>query len=238
MGKFSQVLRDFIEAHSWAFRHYVKAQALLAGDLDHANGPTKLLEIRLRSLTTRGSALNPAHAFELVASRWLTVAEHTSDPDCARIWRENARMREDAYNCYRRAPRFAGLLPVLWTVEHMATWTVQVRAYFSPHPGILQNFFEEQRNAIFIAAHTLCSSSINLGSALRCADGPGHIAALPGRYVRSNKRWLWEPLLTDWDQYLAGPRGIKEVDALLEMYFSEIPEELSVRAVLEIIRAS
>ncbi len=118
-------------------------------------------------------------------------------------------------------PRYAGDLHVLFAVERISTWQGVLYTQYYPDPraaafskSLLVTV--EVCNAMLADVLVLCAVSIQLGLALRCAEGQRSVAALPGRFVRSDlNRWRWEPLFTDWDQYLAGPRGIQEVDSLL-----------------------
>ncbi|KAL1943669.1 hypothetical protein VTO73DRAFT_4114 [Trametes versicolor] len=131
---------------------------------------------------------------------------------------KSAAIRAEAQRRNSSAPRYAGELPVLFAVEDIDLWHGALYSQYYPDPraAILQGpdgLSAEMRRAIFGEVLTLCASSIHLGLALRCAEGQPSVAALPGRFVRTElKRWKWEPLFTDWDQYLAGPRGVEEVD--------------------------
>ncbi len=232
--EFSQALRDFIEAHTWAFQSYAKARIFIEGGTDYIHTPPKLMEVQLRCLCTPGGARNPARTFSFLGHQWRTVAEYTSKPVGARNWARSAAMREAAHQYNSGDPRFAGMLPVLFAVEDISSWQTslypQYRPYYaSPQEGLSEVTFK----SLMVDVLALCSSSIEHGLALRCADGQESIAALPGRFVRSNKLWKWEPLFTDWDRYLAGPRGIEGVDALLRVIRTP---HVTVPQLLQIIR--
>ncbi|KAL1943668.1 hypothetical protein VTO73DRAFT_4113 [Trametes versicolor] len=219
VDEFLAALRDFVAAHEWTFQSYVKAFVALGGGAEHMNTPPKVLLIMLTCLCARGSSLDPARTFGFARAEWQTVEEYKRTPDGASDWQNSARLRELSQE-QRDDPRFAGALPVMFVVENV---TVTVRygiiwTQYHPRPGLLDGLWtrEDIRKTVLRDVLVLCTSSIRLGLALRCARGQDSLAALPGRFVRdANRRWKWEPLLTDWDQYLEGPRGIEEVDTLL-----------------------
>ncbi|KAL1943658.1 hypothetical protein VTO73DRAFT_4103 [Trametes versicolor] len=215
--EFSQALRDFIEAHTWAFQSYAKAHILMEGGADYIHKPPKLMEVQLRCLCTPGGARNPARTFSFLGHRWRTVAEYTSKPIGARNWARSATMREAAHQYNSGDPRFVGMLPVLFAVEDISSWQTFLYPQYRPYAASLKGPSEATFKGLMGDVIALCASSIEHGLALRCADGQESIAALPGRFVRANKLWKWEPLFTDWDRYLAGPRGIEGVDALLNI---------------------
>ncbi|EIW52726.1 uncharacterized protein TRAVEDRAFT_40379 [Trametes versicolor FP-101664 SS1] len=206
--EFRQALRDFIEAHTWAFQSYARAHILLEGGTDYIHTPPKLMEIQLRCLCTPGGTRNPARTFSFVGHRWCTVAEYTSKPIGARNWARLASMREAAHRYYVDDPRFVGMLPMHFTVGDISSAKMNLYPQYRPYAASWRSPSEAAFKGLMEDVLVLCTSSISLGLALRCADGQESIAALPGRFVRSNKLWTWKPLFTDWEQYLAGPRGI------------------------------
>lgn len=216
-----QILTDFLEAHSWTLLHYVKAEVMLIDrDPEYANMiPGKLLVFKLRPTVTQGSSRNPAQTFKLLGYRWETIEEYTSDPSHARIWQETAPLREAVHrNRCRTNPQFVRVLPVRFVVENMVSFKILLYSLSHQRPCSpeLTRIWEESRDDILTTARELFVRSINSGLALRYVEEQESPAVLPGRYVRRNRRWIWEPLFTDWDEYLSGPRGIDEVDALLE----------------------
>ncbi|KAI1784213.1 hypothetical protein LXA43DRAFT_1101617 [Ganoderma leucocontextum] len=62
---------------------------------------------------------------------------------------------------------------------------------------------------------TLAKASINADMALRCTpeDNLWELP-LPGRFVRRNKTWIWEPSFSDWAAFLRGGHTCREVDLL------------------------
>ncbi|OJT10801.1 hypothetical protein TRAPUB_12670 [Trametes pubescens] len=215
--EFSQALRDFIEAHTWAFQSYARALILMEGGADYIHMPPKFMEVQLRSLHTPGGTRNPARTFNFVGHRWLTVAEYTSTPIGARNWAGNAAMREAAHRYYSGDPRFVGMLTVFFRVGEISSAKMNLYPQYRAYAASLEGLGDVMLRSLMADVLALCTSSIEHGLALRCADGQESIAALPGRFVRWNKLWTWEPLFTDWEQYLAGPRGIEGVNALLNV---------------------
>ncbi|EIW59859.1 uncharacterized protein TRAVEDRAFT_64687 [Trametes versicolor FP-101664 SS1] len=235
---FKQVLRDFIDTHSWAFRSFAKAELLLRGGPQYMNTPPEIMTVDLRCVYAPGSPLDPARTFKFVRHGWQTIEECTRDPIDALNWQGAQALREVRERECRDEPRFIGMLPVLYTVEYPHMQHLFFFAQFHPLSG--STFFQPEqfndigRNALIADIKLLCTSSINNGLALRCAEGQGSIAPLPGRFVRLNKAWTWEPLFTDWEVYLAGPRGIEEVEAMLG---EALQYETSAVLILEVVRA-
>lgn len=218
--EFLAALRDFVAAHTWAFQSYAKTLLALTGGPDYINTPPKQLRFQLKCVCTRGSSRDPARTFEFHGHHWQTIEEYLGTPTGELNWQKSAAIRAEAQRRNSSAPRYAGELPVLFAVEDINLWhgALYTQYYPDPRAAVLQGqgpdgLSAEMRRAVFGDVLTLCASSIHLGLALRCAEGQPSVAALPGRFVRTElKRWKWEPLFTDWDQYLAGPRGIEEVD--------------------------
>ncbi|OJT10810.1 hypothetical protein TRAPUB_12679 [Trametes pubescens] len=161
------------------------------------------------------------YTFKFQGYCWQTIEQYTSNPRNARIWQETARLREVVHRNRSDDPEFVGVLPVHYVIDDMV-YCNKLRFYFllRQRPCSPQNvrIWEETRNDLLNKARMLFVNSINLGIALRFVDGKESLAVLPGRYVRLNRRWTWEPLFTDWNEYLTGPGGIEEVDALLEPF--------------------
>lgn len=231
--EFRQARHDFIEAHTWAFQSYARAHLLLEGGVDHIHTPPKFLQLVLRCLCTPGGTRNPARTFSFVGHRWCTVEEYTSHPSGARHWAQSAATREAAHQYYIGDPRFVGMLPVFYLVGGIGSMGMNLYPQYRPILASWKGPSEAMFTSLMTDVVALCTSSISLGLALRCADGQESIAALPGRFVRSNKLWVWEPFFSDWERYLAGPRGIPSVDALLDSVHDDL---LSVPQLLEVIR--
>lgn len=217
--EFVAALRDFVAAHTWAFQSYAKALLALTGGPDYMNTPPKQLWVRLKCLCTQGSSRDPARTFAFLGAHWQTVEEYLRTATGKLNWQKSAAMRTEVQRRNSDAPRYAGELPMLFAVENIDLWHGALYSQYYPDPhgaNVLQGpdgLSTEIRRVICGDVLTLCASSIHLGLALRCAEGQASVAALPGRFVRTElKRWIWEPLFMDWDQYLAGPRGIQEVD--------------------------
>ncbi|KAL1943659.1 hypothetical protein VTO73DRAFT_4104 [Trametes versicolor] len=215
VSEFQGALRDFASAHEWAFKSYAKALIALGGGPEYINSPPKQLQVKLRCLCVRGSFLDPARTFAFLGAQWQTAEEYTSTPAGALDWQKSTSLREAAHRANCNNPRYTGILPVIFAVENCSSCHGSLYPQYRTRASPFQFDWatEGVRNTLLGDVLVLCASSIHSGLALRCAEGQESFSALPGRFFRSpNKRWNWEPLFTDWDQYLAGPRGIQEVD--------------------------
>lgn len=213
-----RVLKDFMVSHSWALHASTRAELLLRGGPGHMHNPPKLLEIRLKCLCSSGysATTNPALTFKFLKTRWWTVEEYTSDPDRARSWQNFAPTLEVAHTRGSRGSQFFGMLPVVYTVEDVhSLHVINLYAQHHPIPSLFSDRDEESRRRLLTNGLALCVSSINLGIPLRDTEAQRIPELLPGRFVRSKGRWVWEPLFTGWDQYLDGPRGTAAVDDML-----------------------
>ncbi|OJT10811.1 hypothetical protein TRAPUB_12680 [Trametes pubescens] len=217
-SEFQSALQDFVAAHEWAFKSYAKALIALGGGPECIDSPPKQLQVKLRCLCARGSSLDPARTFAFQGAQWQTAEEYTSTPAGALDWQKSAALREAAHRANSHNPRYTGILPVIFAVENSSSWQGSLYPQYRTRASPFQFEWatEGVRDTLLADVLVLCASSIHLGLALRCAEGQDSFSALPGRFFCSpNKRWKWEPLLIDWDQYLAGPRGIQEVDSWL-----------------------
>ncbi len=181
------------------------------------NSPPRQLEIILECRHTRGCSLDPASTFELVQSRWETIEEYTSTPLVAFNWRRSAGSREGAQREYGHDPRFAGMLSVKVVVEGFTPTSGGFFPQYRRSAPFLQDLHvsAEDIRKMLADVLVLCVSSIRLGLPLQPIQTPQGVsfAAVPGRLVRTNKRWNWEPLLRSWEAYLEGPRGVQTVDS-------------------------
>ncbi|EIW52737.1 uncharacterized protein TRAVEDRAFT_53176 [Trametes versicolor FP-101664 SS1] len=236
--EFSGALRDFVTAHTWAFQSYAKTLLAIEGGPEYMNTPPKVLRIFLKCLCVRGSFLDPARTFGFLGAGWQTVEEYIRTPTGALDWQRSATTRERSQRAHSGRPRYAGELHVLFAVDRISTWQGVLYTQYYPDPRAAA-FWSPwvtvgMRNAMLADVLVLCAASIQFGLALRCVEGQRSVAALPGRFVRSDlNRWRWEPLFTDWDQYLAGARGIQEVDSLLG---SPIRSRMDVPLLLQLVR--
>lgn len=227
-------MRDFIAAHTLTLESYAKAELALKGGTQYMSSPPRQLEFILKCRCTRGSSLDPASTFELVGSRWETIEEYTSTPLGAINWRRSAESRERIQREYGGDPRYVGTLPVQFVVEG---FSLNSGSMLFPQHRSVAPFLQAPHVPgadvckMLADALVLCVSSIRVGLSLKCAERQVGVsyAPLPGCFVRTNKRWIWEPLLANWEQYLKGPRGIQKVDSLVGdaavHWQSEVPFE-------------
>lgn len=219
-NELSSALRDFIMAHMLTLQSYAKAELALKGGTQYMSNPPRQLEFNLKCRCTRGSStLDPASTFELVGSRWETIEEYISEPHNALNWEGSAASREMIQREYGGDPRYLGALPVQFAVEGFSPNSGMVFPQHRSFAPFLQapHISGEDIRKMLADALVICVSSIRLGLALRSVEPQMGVscAPLPGCYVRTNRRWNWEPLLTNWEQYLKGPRGIQKVDSLV-----------------------
>ena len=114
--------------------------------------------------------------------------------------------RENTHNTYLKMgdPTYVCLIPVMYVVEGVSISEM----FFYPqyrwtHP-------EPPPKPLLADVFTLCSSSINDGFPLRVIEGTRSV--LPGRFLRSRGRWVWEPLFTEWSHFAvdsSGHRGLQ-----------------------------
>ncbi|KAI0643285.1 hypothetical protein C8Q79DRAFT_915383 [Trametes meyenii] len=218
----SQAVRDFVEAHSWAFTAYTKALVTLSGGPDRALDPPKLLEIELECLCAPGLARNPANTFRFVGHRWRTADDFGSTPDGADNWERSEEVRALSNETHAGEPSFAGVLPVLYSITRINLW----QTFFYPlyRPTLIKDpetgreiKSSTEMDPALLDVLAVCKGSVRLGLSLRCVAGQRSIPALPGQFVRTNKRWTWEPLFGDWEKYLDGPRPNQTVNELLSL---------------------
>ncbi|EIW52734.1 uncharacterized protein TRAVEDRAFT_75050 [Trametes versicolor FP-101664 SS1] len=224
-----RVLKDFMVSHSWALHAYTRAELLLRGGPGHMHNPPKILEIRLKCLCSSGysAVTNPALTFKFLNTRWWTVEEYTSDPDRARSWQNFAPTLEVAHKRGGGGEHFFGMLPVVYTVEDVhSLHVINLYAQHHPIPALFSDHDEESRRRLLTNGLALCVGSINLGIPLRDTEARRVPELLPGRFVRSKGRWVWEPLFTGWDQYLDGPRGTAAVDDMLSTVTTRLSNSL------------
>lgn len=217
---FSSTLMDFILAQMATLRFYAKAELALQGGPQYMTNPPRQLHFILKCLCARGTSHDPASTFELVGSRWVTIEEYKSTRIGALNWRIAAEGREDMDREYRGDPRYIGLLPVRFFVEDFTPSSgmlfpqhLSIAPFFRPpHPTESEDVRKMLADILVI-----CASSIRLGLSLMSVERQLGVSLgpLPGRYVRTNKRWKWEQLLVNWEEYLKGPRGIQKVDSLI-----------------------
>ncbi|KAI0700555.1 hypothetical protein C8T65DRAFT_657724 [Cerioporus squamosus] len=210
---FSQALLDFIDAHTWAFERLTSAHVLHMGGIEALQDPPKLVEIVLRCRPSYKVERNPASAFHVVGQGIHPLSAHLCrHPKAQENWDMAAPTRENTHNIYLKMgdPTYVCLIPVMYVVENVSISEM----FFYPqyrwtHP-------EPPPRALLSDVFTLCSSSINECFPLRVTEGTRSV--LPGQFVRSKGRWVWQPLFSEWSHFAvdsSGHRGLQNTVAEL-----------------------
>ena len=241
---FSDALDDWIGANHWALGTYAKAQALREGGmrdggLKFTQNPPKVLVVTLLPLPG-ARAFPPGCGFRLIGHDWITVERYQSGSAIdLENWNNTLSAQQTMRERFGDNSLFAGLLPVrfevLGTIISMLSFFPQCH----PSPIIMETDFDVEDMRILIDdTIRLSEGSMNAGLAFRLVDPDNTHVALPGKFVRSSKRWTWERAFPDWEGYLEGrydPPGFNAFK--LKRLLASLKSEVSILQLLVMIEA-
>ena len=231
----SDALDDWISTNHWAISTYAKTQALREGGfrdggLKFTQNPPKVLVIGLLPLPG-ARALPPGRGFRLVGHNWITVERYKSGSTIdLENWNHTLATQESMRERFRESALFAGLLPVRFEVLGTIISMLSFFPQRHPSPVIMETDFdvEDMRIAIDDAVR-FSEGTMNAGLAFRCIDPHNTHIALPGKFVRKNKRWAWEPAFPDWEGFLEGKYDPPGFDSLkLKRLLSSLKSEANI----------
>lgn len=214
---FSDALGQWLDAHKCALQLCADVAIIRGGGYDSFQSPQKMLLFALvpRSSTDLPSTRNPSLTFQLKDSAPFVIEDHFAEG--AGFWRDwdlAAPARAAMNEKYASHPLYAGLLPILVSVEGFSLSQTAYFPQFYPHPSWLPGaaiLAEAGRDIVLDDMLSLIRGSINEGFPLRPLEHAPSEPALPGSFVRSNGTWMWQPLLPDWSKYRRGQhRGLDE----------------------------
>ncbi|KAI1784228.1 hypothetical protein LXA43DRAFT_1043426 [Ganoderma leucocontextum] len=190
----TEAFKVFLQAHRWAINVHATTSLRRKQGFNPAAGDVEdwVFMGTLQCLTTSQSRkrLDPASAFRLVGERFVPMDEFkdSSDHRASLFEQWSGPQREATTEMYKSQPRFFGTYPVVYKVGPMGLCTTTYYPFNAPNPAIL-SLDEDKRHEVLDDLNSLAK------------ERP--LNALPGRFVRSNKIWTWEPMFADWEAYMA-----------------------------------
>lgn len=106
----------------------------------------------------------------------------------------------------RNEPRYVGSMPIMYVVDGVTAPTAQLFPVRRPPGNVLASAFVLTALEDFVR---LCANSVNGHLPLRVSNPRLPFQPVPGRIVRSDGRWTWQPLFTSWKEYLDGRAGLE-----------------------------
>ncbi|KAI1784229.1 hypothetical protein LXA43DRAFT_1066966 [Ganoderma leucocontextum] len=227
----TEALKAFLQAHKWAINAHAETWLRRKQGFNPAAGDVGdwVFVGTFKCLTTSQSRkrLDPASAFRLVGERFVPIDEFKKESRHRATLFESwaGPQRAVVTDTYKAEPAFLGTYPVVYQLEALGLCTTTYYPFYAPSPAIL-TLDDEKRHEVLDDLNSLAVASINAGISLRAVEKESPLNALPGRFVRSNKMWTWEPIFADWEAYMAAeprPKGAALLDDAIARFKSGIP---------------
>lgn len=203
---FTRALDDWMEAHLWSLQTCTQAFVLSAGGVEFLQlPPLYMMSFEVVCHMTpewTTKERNPTHIFTIQQEGFMKISDwKNSHPTHVQFW-------EDA------APAEDGLLSMLMQEHHGSAFACLMCTQFNCDGVTLANTknfpilhvrkplpLDEPSLDIVHDVYSLCLDMITWGFALRTIEGGDAKTPVPGRYTRRDRKWVWAPLFTDWDEY-------------------------------------
>ncbi|TFK82860.1 hypothetical protein K466DRAFT_655524 [Polyporus arcularius HHB13444] len=219
-----KAVSDFTEAHEWAFRTAMKAYAVLTYGANLDDHPRdQILRCRLACTTSAnvGAGRNPAQGFKFIEfsyhpiESWVNgdlgtgVAYPELQETIERSWQLADERFRSSIHGDQSCTHYIGLRIAAFTVDGVSSTPMQFIPLYRVDPDLAP---PPIRGDVRVALEELlefCTRSINSGQfVLKRLTAPsteiGPWEAVPGRYLRRQQNWVWEPLFEDWMDYESG----------------------------------
>ncbi|RPD59233.1 hypothetical protein L226DRAFT_465268 [Lentinus tigrinus ALCF2SS1-7] len=221
LSAFSESMGQWMDAHNWALQACVDVDVIQAGGIDKFQNPQMLARLHL---VPRASHLpttrNPSLMFQLRKRSPITLNEQFVQSSGYREdWERGAPVRASLRDQYKTDPLFAGLVPMLVSVEGLDMTQFIYRPQFRTDPVFIPvaEELEPMRDVVLADILKLAVASVNQNFPLRKLINHPLAFTLPGRFVRSQGAWTWQQLFSEWEQYRHGQsRGLDETLPLLQ----------------------
>ena len=203
-GAFSSALAEALQIHASALFMLAKAYVIQeGGNIDWTQNPQKMLQLQFEPNpdAPRGPHRDPSRLFRLVSHNFVDFYAFfaAAAPDELARWEPHRLMMEAASAA---EPGYAGLLPVRVTVvgasginQMKSLPLIRSQARCTRDPVMEERLVRD--------AVEYFKGSINAGFPL--GEGRSDETLMhPGRLVRGNGNWTWQPLFADWADYRRG----------------------------------
>ncbi|RDX52804.1 hypothetical protein OH76DRAFT_1344475 [Lentinus brumalis] len=221
-GDLVKALYEFLDAHEWAFETSMMAHAILTHGVNLSDHPRdQILRCRLActSVPNTGHGYNPAQGFRIVEFTYHSVESWIKGdlgtgveyPDLGKVFTEGWKAAHEKFSARQKGvgcDHYVGLRAVGFTVDGVPASSIQ----FMPVYAVTDDTLPSIRGDARIALEDLlsfCTRSINSGQFVLKRPIPprkdiGPWEAVPGRFLRREQNWIWEPLFEDWRDYQSG----------------------------------
>ncbi|TFK88733.1 hypothetical protein K466DRAFT_58098 [Polyporus arcularius HHB13444] len=208
----SKALSDFLEAHNWAIKTAAMALRVATYGYSHDTmGECDYKEVIRVHLAYNGPGRNPARTFRWRSIEWTDIAQWLSDMQLSYMEDDITSMygeaRKMAYREFGHDEHYVSSFPIVITLQDVPITLWQMnpqyspRRYIPPTLGFNTSWVEDERRDL----KRFCMSCVNNGVSLRYpGEVPGNGVALPGRFIRSQHRWVWVPYINNWSETRTG----------------------------------
>ncbi|KAI0737892.1 hypothetical protein C8Q80DRAFT_281317 [Daedaleopsis nitida] len=210
----------FLRAHLWTIEVIARIAAHIHGT-DRLVSDPQVLFIVLKRLPgeARSRPVTPTDRLGVKSLHFHSLPDYLSQPDNRRAWDSKTPQRQYMENQFAKhgGPHFATILHTCLYVDDLPSLrrTICFPVYRwaeTPVPSEL----------MFRDAQSFCFASINDGFPLRCVLDLNPRIPLPGRFVRRDGCWTWEPLFSSWDEYSPSLGTHKALDDAFALFKSEL----------------
>ncbi|KAH9915766.1 uncharacterized protein BXZ73DRAFT_54147 [Epithele typhae] len=232
-------LRTFMDAHEWALGAAAGAVALLAYGQDYGRHlETSMVEFTLANVPPApGTRRDPVRAFKMLGIGVLDVAPGARRRVCSASCASSASRRRRT--CDRRSRRTrctanrrprTGCFTVNGETQFVMHSYVRGLPRVWPRSGSGRGSGSgpDQAGTAMEDLVRLCMTSVNEGPGFRRELSANAGLALPGKFERVKKEWVWWPLFKDWEEYEANPRKYGPMAAFKDIRSGYSPKELMI----------
>ena len=218
------------EAHRCALQACLDVKVIQGCGVNMLENPQKLVCMTLvpRTSLRLPATRNPSLVFQLRSLTLMNLEDHfQKEPGYREDWARGAPIRASLCDRFKHHPLFVGQVPVLLRVQGLSLTQFVYYPQYRAHPDLHSTaaLLEPVRAEILKDIFTLAKASINGDFPLRKPGNDETCWALPGRFVRSNGAWTWQPFFSDWDQYRSGQHRVLD-ETLVSLRSGLPPTEL------------
>ncbi|TFK82139.1 hypothetical protein K466DRAFT_568598 [Polyporus arcularius HHB13444] len=212
----------FIASHDWALRTAIRACAVLTHGVgldDHPRDQILLCRLARAPSNNAGMECNPAQGFKFVELRYCPIESWVhgglggaEEPRLKEAFERGLQVADEQHRSRAHedgCKHYLGMRVAAFTIDGVSAAPVQFIPLYHIDPDIAP---PPVRGDVRVALEDLlefCTRSINGGQfVLRRLFAPsreiGPWVVVPGRYVRMQQNWVWEPIFDDWEDYESG----------------------------------
>ncbi|EJF62679.1 hypothetical protein DICSQDRAFT_169068 [Dichomitus squalens LYAD-421 SS1] len=223
----TQAFSDYLSAHEWALETVTKISTLLRFKFGRREQPDNaVLRFRFSRSSPAGNPNgNPACTFTFLRTEWLDE----TDPrkiDILTASRANG-LAQFRRSCPPIVRSPDGAVLALFTLDGSVHNSLQSFPWYRPDPGGIASL-GSHLDLPLEELTKICLRSLNTELPFRApSEGVGQLQLpVPGRYKRIRKQWVWEPLFTDWVDYIEGRTQCSPLVVLEGLTMKPPPQDL------------